>query len=141
MRVVLGMLPATVLAAAAVGFASPAAAADDFAGSYRYDVGGPSTWSTWTVTSCGPGCAEVAATGGAGWEPYGGQARLDSGRWTMVSPWPDAGTCDGVPMTGTRTLSWDAATLEGSGFADTEASACGPAERSDPWSFTLTKLS
>lgn len=51
----------------------------------------------------------------------------------MVSPWPDAGTCDGVPLTGTRTLSWGAATLEGRGFADTEATACGPAEQSHLW--------
>lgn len=140
MRFVMGIVPAMVLAGTAVGLASPAAA-DDFSGTYRYDHNGPSTWSTWTVTPCGPGCADVAATGGAGWAPYGGRARMEGGRWTMVSPWPDAGDCDGTPLVASRTLSLDAATLAGSGFATWEASDCGPTERSDRFPFTLTKLS
>lgn len=139
MRRVIGLIPAVVLAGVAVGLASPAAA-EELNGTYRYDHDGPSTWSTWTVTSCGPGCADVAATGGANWAPYGGQAHLDGADWTMVSPWPDAGTCDGTPVTASRTLSWDAETLTGTGFASWEASDCGPAERSDRFSFTLTKL-
>ncbi|MDH6198973.1 hypothetical protein M2272_005637 [Mycobacterium frederiksbergense] len=140
MKLVLGSVSAMVLVGAAVGLASPAAA-EELNGTYRYDYNGPSTWSTWTVTPCGSGCVDVAATGGANWAPYGGQARLDSGRWTMVSPWTDAGTCDGVPVTASRKLSWDATTLRGIGFADWEANDCGPAERSDRFAFTLTKLS
>ncbi|MGV0675204.1 hypothetical protein [Mycolicibacterium fortuitum] len=140
MRLVMGVVPAMVLVTATVGLASPALA-EELNGSYRYDHDGPSTWSTWTVTPCGSGCADVAATGGANWAPYGGQAHLDGGRWTMVSPWTDAGTCEGKPLTASRTLSWDAETLTGSGYATWEASDCGPAERSDRFSFTLTKLS
>ncbi|MBP2450528.1 hypothetical protein [Mycolicibacterium lutetiense] len=140
MRLVMGFIPAMVLAGTAVGFASPAVA-EELNGSYRYDHDGPSTWSTWTATSCGQGCADVAATGGATWAPYGGRAHLDGGRWTMVSPWPDAGTCEGTPLTASRTLSWDDATLAGTGYATWEASDCGPAERSERFSFTLTKLS
>lgn len=78
MRLVMGIIPAIVLAGTAVGFAGPAAA-EELNGTYRYDHDGPSTWSTWTVTSCGAGCADVSATGGANWAPYGGQAHLDSG--------------------------------------------------------------
>ncbi|TGB37594.1 hypothetical protein [Mycolicibacterium peregrinum] len=59
----------------------------------------------------------------------------------MVSPWTDAGTCEGTPLTASRTLSWDDATLAGTGCATWEASDCGPAERSERFSFALTKQS
>jgi hypothetical protein len=139
MRIAYGFSAALIAGAGiAIGSASPAWA-DDFGGSYRFDSGGPSTWSTWTVTPCGPGCADVAATGGSNWAPYGGQARLTGSEWTMLSPWPDAGMCNGTPVTGTRNLTWNADSLSGTGTADSAASTCAPA-KTEPFSFTLTKL-
>ena len=69
MNVTAGIAAATMLAGAAVGFASPARAAD-FSGTFIPN--GPGMQSTWVVTPCGRDCARIAdSTGWCGRPPVG----------------------------------------------------------------------
>ena len=56
MNVTVGIAAATIVASAAVGFASPAWA-DEFSGTFVPN--GPGLNSTWTVMPCGPDCARI----------------------------------------------------------------------------------
>jgi hypothetical protein len=61
MNATAGLAATVVLAGAAVGFASPANAAD-FSGTYTPN--GPGMTSTWFVTPCGTDCARIADSSG-----------------------------------------------------------------------------
>jgi hypothetical protein len=50
---------------------------------------------TWTVTPCGPACANVAAAV-AILVPYSGNARLNGSQWVMTIDRPDAVICPGT---------------------------------------------
>jgi hypothetical protein len=75
MNVTAGIAAATMLAGAAVGFASPARAAD-FSGTFIPN--GPGMQSTWVVTPCGPDCARIADSTGWTAEPTRGPGSGDS---------------------------------------------------------------
>ncbi|MEV3900980.1 hypothetical protein AB0K11_01525 [Mycobacterium sp. NPDC050551] len=109
---------ALAMAGAAIGLAGPAHA-DDLSGTYtllsdqsQRAVNGtlnpyPSSSATWIITSCGAGCARVAAT--TGWTA---DARLVHGRWgfSREAVW----SCpDGRQLPNTIGYSFDAVTLTG----------------------------
>ena len=107
------------LAGAAIGFASPASA-DDFSGTY---TGAPKAdgTDTWTVTPCGPGCADVTSL-----IPYTAQAHLANGQWTMTAVESGGAACRGGGVGPTDSIwIWDAATLAGTYDAKTRDGACG----------------
>ena len=58
MNVTAGIAAAVIFAGAAVGFAGPSRAADDFSGTFIPN--GPGLRSTWVVTPCGPDCTHIA---------------------------------------------------------------------------------
>jgi len=107
-----------ILSAVAIGMASPgwaggpttpvpppAAPVEELSGTYIFTVESGNT-TTWTITPCGPGCADVAATNSsAGNAPYTGQAQLAGDRWNMTAARPDAITCDdNSRAAGTRSI-------------------------------------
>jgi hypothetical protein len=118
MNLAAGLAAATVVAGAAVGFAGPAQAADDFGGTYRPN--GPGLQSTWVVTPCGPDCARIADS--TGWSA---DAHPFAGQWRFVVDLPDGTKCnnDGV-LSGTVTFKVDAAWQEGTFDTTNPASSC-----------------
>jgi hypothetical protein len=128
-----GLATTVIVAGAAVGFASPAQAAD-FSGTYIRTALGEQ--STWVVTSCGPDCAHVADSSG-----WSADARPFGGLWRFVVDLPDATRCnnDGTAP-GTVTFKVDAPRQEGT-FVTTNPAPCQLAPGySHPIYFTLTKL-
>ena len=93
------------LATAAVAWAGPSNA-DDLDGTYfvTRSNGGDDTW---TLTSCGASCVNVAAL------QWNGKATLSGGRWSLSTTRPV--TCMGLPdpQPMQMDISWDAATLQG----------------------------
>jgi hypothetical protein len=147
-----------ILSAVAIGMASPglaggpttpvpapAAPIEELSGTYTFTVESGNT-TTWTITPCGPGCADVAATNSsAGNAPYTGQAQLAGDRWNMTAARPDALTCDdNSRAAGTTIYSWGAVTLAGTAFSQGGPGACGSTDpeglRGPTSEFTLTKV-
>jgi hypothetical protein len=127
-----GIVAATVLAGAAIGFAS-AASADDFSGTYTYAAGNSYT-STWTVTPCGPGCAHIES------KLSHTDAHLTNGQWVLSQHYdpPNGVRCDdGVDVGATKTSTIDASTLRGT----TMAQADSHCHDNTTIAFTLTKVS
>ena len=124
---------------------APAARAGEFSGTYTFTVESGNT-TTWTITPCGPGCADVAATNSSiGNAAYSGRAQLAVDRWNMTTARPDALTCDdNSRVAGTTTYSWDAVTLAGTAFSQGAPGICGSTDpdgsRGPTSEFTLTKV-
>ena len=123
---------------------APAAGVGELSGTYTFTVETGNT-TTWTITPCGPGCANVAATNSsAGNAPYSGQAQL-ADRWNMTAARPDAFTCDdNSRAAGTTIYSWDAVTLAGTAFSQGNPGTCGSSDpngfRGPTSEFTLRKV-
>ena len=153
---------AAIFAAVAIGFPSPAwaggpttpgsptvpapaAPVAELSGTYTFTVESGNT-TTWTITPCGPGCANVAATNSsAGNAPYTGQAQLAGDRWNMTAARPDALTCDDNSRAqGTTIYSWGAVTFAGTAFSQGDPGVCGSSDpdgfRGPTSEFTLTKV-
>jgi hypothetical protein len=151
-----------IFAAVAIGIASPgwaggptippsptvparAAPVGELSGTYTFTVATGNT-TTWMITPCGPGCANVAATNSsAGNAPYSGQAQLAGDRWNMTAARPDALTCDdNSRAAGTTIYSWGAATLAGTAFSQGVPGTCGSSDpdgfRGPTSEFILTKV-
>ena len=96
---------------------------------------------TWTATSCGPGCADVAALVDI-LVPYSGTARLNGNQWVMTIDRPDAVICpDERRLPGTTTYTWDSTTLAGSTSTAAPVNCDGvPQGHNRPGTFTLAKL-
>jgi hypothetical protein len=136
MNVTVGIATATIVASAAVGFASPAWA-DEFSGTFIPN--GPGLNSTWTVTPCGPDCARIADS--SGWTA---DAHPWAGLWRFVVDLPDGTKCnnDGV-LPGTVTFKVDATRQDGTFLTTNPATGC-------PWAlapgyahpvfFTMTRI-
>ena len=132
--------------AAPIAAASPSAPAgpEHFSGIYKieYEDGSVDTWS---VTSCGPACADVNQQMiGLVPSTINGQAHLEGGTWTFLVSRFDAVTCeDGSTLEGTSTWTWDETTLEGSLTATQMFEGCDkPAGfETDGTPFTLTRTS
>jgi hypothetical protein len=124
---------------------APSASVGELSGTYTFTVQSGNT-TTWTITPCGPGCANVAATNSsAGNAPYSGQAQLAGDRWNMTAARSDAVTCDdNTRAPGTTIYSWDATTLAGTAFSQAGAGICGSTDtnvfRGPTSEFTLTKV-
>ena len=124
---------------------APAAPVGELSGTYTFTVESGNT-TTWTITPCGPGCANVAAANSsAGNAPYDGQAQLAGERWNMTAARPDALTCnDNSRAPGTTTYSWGGATLAGAAFSQGGPGSCGSTDpdgfRGPTTEFTLTKV-
>jgi hypothetical protein len=136
MNVTAGLVAATVVAGAAVGFASPAWA-DDFNGTFIPN--GPGLNSTWVVTSCGADCARIADS--SGWTA---DAHPWNGLWRFVVDLQDGTKCnnDGVKP-GTVTFKVDASRHEGTMLTTNPATDCPWALApgySQPVYFTLTRV-
>jgi hypothetical protein len=136
MKVTAG-LAAVVVAGAAVGFASPAGALDDFSGTYIPN--GPGLHSTWVVTPCGPDCARISDS--TGWVA---DAHPWAGLWRFVVDLTDGTKCnnDGVAP-GTVTFKVDAPRQEGTFLTTNPAPWCPFALApgySQPVYFTLTRI-
>jgi hypothetical protein len=136
MNVTAGLVAATVVAGAAVGFASPARA-DDFSGTYVPN--GPGLTSTWVVTPCGADCARI--TDSTGWTA---DAHPWDGLWRFVVDLPDGTKCnnDGVKP-GTVTFKVDASRQEGTMLTTNPDTGCPWALApgySQPVYFTLTRI-
>lgn len=132
MRTSLG-LAATVVLAAAVCFASPAHA-DDFRGTYIRTLLGDQ--STWSVTSCGAGCAHV--TDSSGWSA---DAHPFNGQWTFSIDLPDATKCNNDGRApGTVLYSVNPARLAGTVVTSNTAPCALAPGYSTPIYFTLTKV-
>jgi hypothetical protein len=131
-----GLAATVVLAGAAVGFASPANAAD-FSGTYIPN--GPGMNSTWVVTPCGPDCARIADSSG-----WAADAHLWAGLWRFVVDLPGGTKCnnDGV-LPGTVTFKVNAPRQDGTFLTTNPATDCrwGLAPGySQPVYFTLTRI-
>jgi hypothetical protein len=155
---ILGAL--AILASLTIGIASPGrasgpitptsptgptpAAAGELSGIYTFTVESGNT-TMWTVTPCGMGCADVAATNSsAGNAPYNGRAPLAGDRWNMTAARPDAFVCeDNSRAAGTTVYSWGAVTLAGTAFSQGNPGTCGSTEPGGPrgpaTEFTLTR--
>lgn len=129
MRIDRAVAVAALLAATAVGFASPAWADDLPQGKYTVTRSGGMTPggapgnapTVWTVNSCGTGCAQVIGDNAVTWE-----AHLADGRWTGTVHRPDAVDCkNGTAAPGTSALSLDAQTLRGTVISTSDGPACG----------------
>jgi hypothetical protein len=141
-------LRAALLAAAAGASALlgiPLAAADnDLSGTYKYNSTSTGDQSgvfsrTWTITSCGTGCAHVVASASGGDTGYTGDMHLANGRWEMTLQRPDISTCiDGRKLPGTYTYSLDPATLRGTATGK-GADDCTGKPYSDQAGFTLVR--
>jgi hypothetical protein len=130
-------LAAVAIVGSAVGFASPARAADDFSGTFVPN--GPGLHSTWVVTPCGPDCARISDS--TGWSV---DAHPWAGLWTFVVALPDGTKCnnDGVKQ-GTVTFKVDAGRQEGTFVTTNPAMGCPWALApgySHPVYFTLTRV-
>jgi hypothetical protein len=136
MNVAAGLATATIVAGAAVGFASPARA-DDFSGTFIPN--GPGLHSTWVVTPCGSDCARIADS--SGWTV---DAHPWEGVWRFMVDLPDGTKCNndgGLP--GTVTLKVDASRQEGTMLTTNPALGCPWALApgySNPVFFTLTRI-
>ena len=148
-------LPAAIILAAGVAIASPGTASADgplqpspgeLSGTYSYesDTG---RVTTWVITPCGPGCADVAVTPVTDPRvvPYGGRALLNGGRWDMTVDYAHAVRCkppnDSVTVPGTVAFSFEAATLTGTAVNTQSAAACGdPAGATYQTGFSLAKV-
>jgi hypothetical protein len=137
MNVTAGIAAAVIFAGAAVGFADPARAADDFSGTFIPN--GPGLRSTWVVTGCGPDCVHIADSSGwsADAHPFGDV-------WRFEVNLSDGTKCnnDGIAP-GTVTFKVDALRQEGTMFTTDPASGCpwGLAPGySHPILFTLTRI-
>ena len=107
MNVTAGIAAAVIVAGAAVGFAGPARAADDFGGTFIPN--GPGLSSTWVVTPCGPDCAHIADSSG-----WSADAHPFGGLWRFVVDLPGGTKCnnDGIAP-GTVTFKVDATRQDG----------------------------
>jgi hypothetical protein len=137
MNVTAGIAAAAIAAGAAVGFASPSWAADDFSGTFIPN--GPGLRSTWVVTRCGPDCAHIADSSG-----WSADAHQFDGLWRFVVDLPDGTKCnnDGVAP-GTVIFKVDAPRQEGTMFTTNPATGCqwGLAPGySHPVFFSLTRI-
>jgi hypothetical protein len=137
MNVTAGIAAAVIFAGAAVGFAGPSRAADDFSGAFIPN--GPGLRSTWVVTPCGPDCAHIADSSGwsADAHPFGDV-------WRFEANLPDGTKCnnDGIAP-GTVTFKVDAPRQEGTMLTTNAAPWCrfGLAPGySQPVFFTLTRI-
>jgi hypothetical protein len=94
----------------------------------------------WTVTPCGPGCADIGAAVDI-LVPYSGNARLSGDQWAMTIDRPDAVICaDERRLPGTTTYTWDRTTLAGSTTIVAPVNCEGvPQGPNPPGTFTLTK--
>jgi hypothetical protein len=136
MNVTAGLAAATIVAGAAVGFASPARA-DYFSGTFIPN--GPGLHSTWVVTPCGQDCAHIGDS--TGWSV---DAHPWEGLWRFVVDLPDGTKCnnDGV-LPGTVTFKVDATRHEGTMLTTNPAPGCPFALApgySHPVFFTLTRV-
>ena len=130
-------LAAVVIAGGAVGFASPARAADDFSGTFIPN--GPGLQSTWVVTPCGLDCARISDS--TGWTA---DAHPWAGLWRFVVDLPDGTKCnnDGVKP-GTVTFKVDAGRQQGTFVTTNPDTGCPWALApgySHPVFFTLTRV-
>jgi hypothetical protein len=148
-------LPAALIVAAAVAIGSAGVAWADgptrgttgeLSGTYTYrsDTGRLATWS---ITSCGTGCADVAVTPVTDPRitPYGGRAQLNGGQWNMAVQTPQTVRCkppnDNVTVPGTVEFVFDAATLSGTAVNIQAVDGCGdPAGAAYQGGFTLTRV-
>jgi hypothetical protein len=137
MNVTAGIAAAVIGAGAAVGFAGPSRAADDFSGTFIPN--GPGLRSTWVVTPCGPDCTHIADSSGwsADAHPFGDV-------WRFEVNLPDGTKCnnDGIAP-GTVTFKVDALRQEGTMLTIDPAAGCqwGLAPGySNPVFFTLTRV-
>jgi hypothetical protein len=117
-----------------------------------YKVTGETTGiSTWTVTPCGGGCADVAVrsesaneTGDTLALPFTGQAHLKNDEWSMAIFRTDGYECeDGTYSAVDAIYSWNATSLKGSWDATLHGPGCGEPAGSGtgpPESFTLIKV-
>jgi hypothetical protein len=137
MNVTAGIAAAVIVAGAAVGFAGPARAADDFGGTFIPN--GPGLRSTWVVTPCGPGCAHIADSSG-----WSADAHPFDGLWRFVVDLPDGTKCNNdCTAPGTVTFKVDAPRQEGTMLTTNPAADCqwGLAPGwSQPVLFTLTRV-
>jgi hypothetical protein len=123
----------------------PTASVEELSGTYIFTVDSGNT-TTWSITSCGPGCADVAAANSSiGNAPYSGRAQSAGDRWNMTAARPDALTCaDNSRAAGTTIYSWDAVTLAGTAFSQGDPGTCGSSDpggfRGPTSEFTLTKV-
>jgi hypothetical protein len=137
MNVTARIAAAVVFAGAAVGFADPAWAADDFSGTFVPN--GPGLTSTWVVTPCGPDCAHIADSSG-----WSADAHPFGGLWRFVVDLQDGTKCnnDGIAP-GTVTFKVDALRQEGTMLTTNPATGC-PWALAPGWSqpvfFTLTRV-
>jgi hypothetical protein len=125
---------------------SPSVAEMD--GTYKFTGEGHGT-STWTVSSCGKGCADIdvktetAADNDTPEVPFSGQAHLEDDTWSMSLIRTDGYVCDdGTEVAVDAIYSWDAETLEGSWDGTLHDPGCGEPAGSGtgaPSSFTLEK--
>jgi hypothetical protein len=137
MNVTAGFAAAVVVAGAAVGFAGPARAADDFSGTFIPN--GPGLSSTWVVTPCGPDCAHIADSGG-----WSADAHPFGGLWRFVVDLQDGTKCnnDGIAP-GTVTFKVDATRQDGTMLTTNPATWCPFALApgySHPVYFSLTRI-
>jgi hypothetical protein len=123
------------------------ASAGEFSGTYSYrsDSG---RFATWSVTPCGPGCADVAVTPVTDPRitPYGGQARLVDGQWYMIVQTAQAVRCnppnDNTTVPGTVEFWFDTASLSGTALNTQAVDGCGdPAGAIYEGTFTLSRVS
>jgi hypothetical protein len=117
---------AATIAAVSVWAPSTASAAPMLSGHYTMTAtseSGATTTSDWYFTSCGQGCASVAATPGG---PVFGQALLRNGQWTLF--WSSDAVCpDGTSVPGALSSydTWDPNTLAGTDESALNRQVCG----------------
>jgi hypothetical protein len=135
---------ASVVASGTPTSTSASVASNVLNGTYtiHYDDGDERTW---TVISCGPGCADVVQKSNAPLIPstVHGRAQLTDTMWVLPIRRPDAVVCDdGGEHDGTSTWTWDAKTLEGLMTLQQFRDDCGDdMAPSPPDQFTLAKVS
>ncbi len=163
------VLPASLLAVVGVGLAtlavacggepakSPASPASSSApsepelnGTYK-STGATTGSSTWTITACGRGCADIAVKADTGDDsgdtlalPFSGRAYLANGEWSMKVVRKDGYLCaSGADAAVDAIYSWNATSLKGSWDATLHGPACGKpagAGTGSPEPFTLNKV-
>jgi hypothetical protein len=131
------------LAAGALAWAAPAAAADaGVFGTYAFSADDGET-ATWTLSPCAddaPGCVHVAETGNAKRAPWSGDAHWSVGSLILFVQQPDAILCmDGSSSPGRNTYSWDGASMSGSASIISNG-ACGVKSESLSIPFKLTRI-
>lgn len=130
--------------------ASTSVTAGEFGG--VYEVTGETTGtSTWSVTPCGAGCADIAVRpetagdpGDTPAVPFRGRAHLEGGEWSMAVLRSDGYVCeDGSEVAVDAIYSWNATTLKGSWDATLHEPGCGEPAGSGtgpPEPFTMVKV-